>query len=318
MTLTWGVPANDGGSPVTGYNVYESTDGGSTWTLSSTVSSSTHSFAVTGLTNGSSYLFAVSASNAVGEGAKAESSPAVPATIPGAPFINLATAGNAQVVLSWSAPVSTGGSAITAYQISSDGGVTWATISNGAASSYTFAGLTNGVQYNFVVRAINGMGTGASSSPVASAPVAPPSPPTPPVIPHPEIYPVVSDFGIWTGSGTASAKVNAPFGKFLYLVHEGGSRVSGSNYQAVSGSTIITFSQAYLNTLANGTYYYQAVFSDGHSDPIKLVINRRASGSLPAAGDGTLIAPLMVSVLIAGTVVLSLIREREREDRALA
>ena len=39
------------------------------------------------------------------------------ATVPGAPTLNSATAGNGQVTLSWSAPSSNGGSAITSYKV---------------------------------------------------------------------------------------------------------------------------------------------------------------------------------------------------------
>ena len=43
--------------------------------------------------------------------------PAAPATVPGAPTLNSATAGNGSVTLAWSAPASNGGSAITGYKV---------------------------------------------------------------------------------------------------------------------------------------------------------------------------------------------------------
>ncbi|MCX8173099.1 MAG: right-handed parallel beta-helix repeat-containing protein [Thermoplasmata archaeon] len=75
VTLTWQPPANDGGSPVTDYKVYWGTISGSYTNSQNTGNQLT--FTVTGLTNGQTYYFAVSAINAVGEGAK---SPEVSAT----------------------------------------------------------------------------------------------------------------------------------------------------------------------------------------------------------------------------------------------
>jgi subtilisin len=81
-----------------------------------------------------------------------------PPTPPGAPTLNSATAGNAQVALSWSAPSSSGGAAITNYQIyrglSTNSETLVATI--GTATSYTDTGRTNGTTYYYKVSAFNG------------------------------------------------------------------------------------------------------------------------------------------------------------------
>ncbi len=102
---------------------------------------------------------------------------AVPtATVPGAPAIGTATAGNAQATVSFSAPSSNGGSVITSYTVtSSPGGIT----ASGASSPLTVTGLTNGTAYTFTVKATNSVGTGASSAASnAVTPVAPPPPST--------------------------------------------------------------------------------------------------------------------------------------------
>ncbi len=86
---------------------------------------------------------------------------AVNAIAPGAPTIGSATAGNAQAEVSFTAPTSTGGSAITGYTVTSNpGGVT----STGASSPLTVTGLTNGTAYTFTVRATNSAGTGPASN----------------------------------------------------------------------------------------------------------------------------------------------------------
>ena len=68
---------------------------------------STTSCTVTGLTNGTSYTFTVTATNSAGTGpASAPSAAATPATVPGAPTGVTATSyANAQSVVSWTAPV---------------------------------------------------------------------------------------------------------------------------------------------------------------------------------------------------------------------
>ena len=120
--VTWTAPAANGGSAITSYTVTSS--GGQTCT---TPNGTTTSCTVTGLTNGTSYTFTVKATNAVGSGpASAPSAPAIPATVPGAPTGVTATSNaNAQSVVSWTAPASNGGAAISGYTVtSSPGGFT--------------------------------------------------------------------------------------------------------------------------------------------------------------------------------------------------
>ncbi|MEZ8186859.1 beta strand repeat-containing protein, partial [Shewanella sp. 5S214] len=81
--------------------------------------------------------------------------------VPGAPIIGTATAGNAQVSITFAAPADNGGSAITAYTVTSSLGAFTGT---GAGSPISVTGLTNGVAYTFSVTATNGVGTGSSSA----------------------------------------------------------------------------------------------------------------------------------------------------------
>ncbi len=91
--------------------------------------------------------------------------------VPGAPTIGTATAGNAQATVSFTAPASNGGSAITTYTVTtSPGGIT----KSGAASPIAVTGLTNGTAYTFTVKATNAVGSGAASA--ASNSVTPAAP----------------------------------------------------------------------------------------------------------------------------------------------
>src|SRR6185437_14249745 len=76
---------------------------------------------VISLTNGVTYQFEISASNALGtSGFSAPSNPVTPfaPTVPGAPTAVSAVAGNAQATISWIKPASDGGSPIVSYSVS--------------------------------------------------------------------------------------------------------------------------------------------------------------------------------------------------------
>lgn len=180
VTLAWLAPVSDGGTPVADYTVQTSADGGKTWrTFSDAVSNATTAV-VTGLANGTPYLFRVAASNNVGAGDFSSASAAViPATVAGAPINVAGTRGNGQVTLAWTAPASNGGTVVTDYtvQSSGDGGKTWQSFNDSVstATTVTVTGLANGTAYVFRVAAINGVGTGAysaASGAVTPAPVA--------------------------------------------------------------------------------------------------------------------------------------------------
>jgi len=98
----------------------------------------------------------------------------LPATVPDAPTIGTATAGNATSTITYTAPGSDGGSTILYYTItsSSTGAVISATTTS--STTATLTGLTNGTTYTFSVTATNAIGTSASSS--ASNSVTPTAP----------------------------------------------------------------------------------------------------------------------------------------------
>jgi extracellular elastinolytic metalloproteinase len=98
-----------------------------------------------------------------------------PATVPGVPTGVAATAGDVSANVSWTAPASTGGSAITNYVVTPFVGTTVQTATEvGNVTSATITGLTNGTTYTFKVAAKNAVGTGPQS--VASNAVTPVAP----------------------------------------------------------------------------------------------------------------------------------------------
>ena len=161
VTLKWDTPASDGGSPVTGYDVYVGTT--AHFSGRAPLAKVTgNAVTVTGLVNGTTYYFRMTAVNKVGEGPASNEVPATPQTVPGAPAGLTATPGNSKVTLAWAAPAS-GGAPIRGYIIykgTSPGGETGTPV-NGSlvtATSYTVTGLTNGTTYYFEVAAANAAG----------------------------------------------------------------------------------------------------------------------------------------------------------------
>ncbi len=176
-------PGSNGGSAITSYTVYASAGG-----ITGTGSASP--ILLTGLTNGTPYTFVVTATNAIGTStASASSTPITPATVPGAPTSISASAGNAQAIVSFTAPVSNGGSAITSYAVFASGGGITAT---GSASPITLTGLTNDTAYTFSVVAVNALGTSTLSA--SSTPVTP-------------IVPVVVSSGGGGGGGSVAGLI---------------------------------------------------------------------------------------------------------------
>ena len=179
VNLTWTAPANNG-SAITDYVVEFLPNGGSWTPFSDGVNTNIYT-TVTGLTNGTSYTFRVSAKNIIGTGlSSAVSTAIIPATVPGQPTITEVTIGNNEVNLTWTAPINNGGSAITDYIIEflPNGGLR-TTFSHGVnTNTYTtVTGLTNGHSYTFRVASVNAIGTSSySSSSSAVTPVATPAP----------------------------------------------------------------------------------------------------------------------------------------------
>jgi hypothetical protein len=173
--VNWTAPADDGGSPVTGYEVQVFVNNN---TLVQTVAVNTPatSVTVTGLTNGTAYRFRVRARNAIGFGALSAFSVAVvPATAPGAAVIGTATSGAAggqvNATARWTPPANNGGAPITGYRVralrmAADGNTVLATTVSAvqpAAARTLVMPLVAG-NYRFTVEAINAVGTGPQSA----------------------------------------------------------------------------------------------------------------------------------------------------------
>ena len=135
-------------------------------------------YTATGLTNGTTYTFEVRAGNGSGEG-PASTVDAMPIAIPDAPENLSAAPGDGQVALSWSKPSNDATIGNYDYEVSTDGGTTFAEIEGSSATTtaHTVMDLTNGTEYTLALRAVNSTGNGLVAT-VNARPIAVPAAPT--------------------------------------------------------------------------------------------------------------------------------------------
>ena len=179
-TVSWTTPEADGGAPITGYTV-TAAPGGATCTTTGAVTCT-----VTGLTNGTAYTFTVVATNGVGDSAASEASnsvtPTAPTTTPSAPRSVRVVPGDRRLTVSWTAPASNGGAAVTDYvvQYRRVGASTWTTAADGVSTATTavVTGLRNGTAYQVRVAAVNSVGQSAfAQAPASQTPRTTPAAP---------------------------------------------------------------------------------------------------------------------------------------------
>jgi uncharacterized protein YjbI with pentapeptide repeats len=171
VVVSWVAPSSDGGAALTGYVVSSGGVGVCSVTVVAPAVEPATSCTVSGLVNGTGYSFSVRAFNAVGGSVASDvSGVLVPRSVPDAPSGVVGVAGDRQVSLSWNAPSSDGGSALTGYKVFSAGvqvcsvGVVVPALA--PATSCTITGLTNGTPATYSVKATNiaGMSPGSAYS----------------------------------------------------------------------------------------------------------------------------------------------------------
>jgi hypothetical protein len=225
--------ASNGGSPIIGY---EYRLGTGAWTSTGTLG---QAFTISSLTNGITYGVQVVAVNAVGTSDPSAAINGVPASPPSQAVISSVSAGDGSLSVA-AGVASNGGTPLTSWQYSTDGGSTWASAS-GLNSPFSIttqssnsAALVNGTSYSIALRALNAAGTGTASSTWLGIPMTTPSAPTITVTPLDSALSVTY---------TAGAS--------------GGSSVSGVQYSVGNGWISVGSLQAtfVIGALTNGTPY---------------------------------------------------------------
>jgi fibronectin type 3 domain-containing protein len=159
VTLRWSAV-----SGATSYKVYR------VGTATAIATTALLTYTDTALTNNTAYTYYVTAINGTESAASTQVTATPFVLTPSVPAGVLATAGDKQVVLSWTASTNA-----QSYKLYRDG----ALIASPTGTTATDTGLVNGVAHAYTVAAVNGSATSATSTPVSATPMAPaPAAPT--------------------------------------------------------------------------------------------------------------------------------------------
>ena len=238
---------------------------------------STTRHTIPGLTNGTEYTVRVIATRTgASDGAPSAEVKGTPFTTPGAPQHLSGVPGDEQVMLTWDATSSDGGSAILRYEYAIDDSGTW--IDAGLDLEETVPGLTNGQQYAFEVRAVNSAGPGAPAR-TAATPLGMPS--------------VPESLTATGGDGEVVLEWTEP-------ADDGGSPVTGYGYRYAAGQAVpedVTWRDA-------GTELTATV--SGLENETRYTFEVRARNRVgPGETSGTTALPLRLRAELFSTAVLA-------------
>ena len=279
--VSWGTPLSFGGTAITSYDVWRSTDAGATWTVVATRSNLLRSARIDGLTPGVTNSFRVTASNAAGTSVPSN---VVTLTVAGAgvptpPSSVTATANFTTINVSWSGARSTS-TAITDYivEYSVNGGSSWVVFADGVSTSTT-ASLPNmpaNIAVSVRIRSVNSFGQSAPSGIATAVPRAQPTAPDAPT-------------AVQAIAGDARASV-----RWVAPTNNGGSVVTSYTVRSnPSGGTCVvtvtsnTSLSCVVASLSNGTEY---TFS---------VTATNAIGTSASSAASNAVTPVAVNVPVA-------------------
>ena len=280
VALSWTPPSAVGESAISDYVVqYALATDPTNWaTFADGVSTATTA-TVTGLTDGTPYVFQVLAVNTAGAGAaSAPSSSSTPMGVPGFPTITSLTAEDGALSVTFTAPSS--GSVPTAYEYQLNGAGGWITAAT-TTSPLLVSGLTNGTLYSLQIRANSAVGEGAASPAASGTPEALPGAPS------------ISS----TSAGIGSAVISFTPG------YSGGGSITDYEYELNNSgtwtSTGSTVSPLTISGLADATTYVIAIRAVTTSG------GGAASAGASVTTPGTPAAP-SVGAIAAGDTTLSI------------
>ena len=273
VTVSFAQGSNNG-STITNYQY--SLNGGSTFVAFSPAQSGSP-VTISGLSLNTSYSIQLKAVNAVGVGAASATLAVTTLNVASAPTITSVTGGLRELTVAFTAPTSNGGSAITNYKYSTDGGTTYVPFvppQTSAASYIITAGsvygqttLLNGLTYRVLIRAVTAIGDGTPSNAVNGTTLAAPSAPT--------------------------ALVNTPGNQQLTIAFtpgaQGGSSITNYKYSTDGG---VTFASAATST---SPVTITKLSSDGTTDLANLTFYPVVLLAVNLQGDGTPSAILSAS-----------------------
>ncbi len=185
--------------------------------------------------------------------------------VPSTPQGLIATAGNAQVSLSWAA---SSGAASYSVKRSTTSGGPYSPVGTPSAANWIDTGLTNGTKYFYVVSAVNSAGASADSGQVNATPIA-----TPAQLPGPSaslfansFYTCVNNYYVATNGNDSNAGTQAsPWLTIQHADTAAGGRVAGDCVNVAPGTYAAGVQPTRGGNLASPTGYvvYRCQTLDG-------------------------------------------------------
>ena len=263
ITLGWNAPPSDGGSPITGYQVWRGTASGSE-SLLATVGVQ-QSYVDLAVAAGTTYWYQVAAVNDIGAGPRSNERSASLIRTASAPTL-LGAPADGMAILSWTVPEDDGGSAISGYNVYRRvGSATEDLLGTTGAAETTWidAGLANGTGYTYRVTARNGAGEGASSNAVTVVPTGSATAPSAPL-----------DLRVVKGRGSSAVNLawSAPSSDggspiATYVVYRRGPGETAFSPVATTAFGTTTYSDGTVARRTTYAYYVTALNAYGQSPP---------------------------------------------------
>ena len=208
-----------------------------------TANCSTSPCSISGLTNGQTYLFMVSAINAAGATDLSTPAVGIPSNLPSTPTAVTANGANGSVAIAWAAA---SGPGVITYNIlrSTTSGSGYVTIASSLSNlTYTDSTVTNNTTYYYVVTSTNIGGTSPYSNQVTALPLSAPG--------------IPSSFTATAGAASANLNWTASSGLGTITYNILRSTTSGSGYTSIA--TGVSTNSYTDSTAVNGTTYYYIV-----------------------------------------------------------
>jgi fibronectin type 3 domain-containing protein len=260
IELIWSAPTSSGGSPVTSYNIYRGTTSGEESLLISL--GDVLNYTDSGLTNGQTYFYKISAVNSVGEGPQSYELNAKPIGPPAAPSNLQAEPGSVDIIINWQAPFNDGGSQIINYLIyrattSGGQGVSpFATVSGGTLNFIDSSVVIN-TKYYYMVKATNDYGDSEFSNEASATILEIVGTPSAP-----------QNFSAVSGPSKVTLSWQMP-------LNDGGSAITGYNVYRKMGSEVpaliksvnaTTFTFIDSNVTEGTTYTYNVIAANANGE----------------------------------------------------
>jgi len=303
-TLTNAVTFNGVPSPTLTYQWKSCTNATDTATVCSDISGATSSSFIANAIDlvGKFIRVLVTAINGESPNATAWSSPtaAITAVAPGVPTLGTPTLGDLQINVPVTAPASNGGSTITKYQFSTDGGATWrdrtdtATVSSPIVIKFLSTDGTTpivaGTTYPVQIRAVNsasspnGLGTASVSVVAATAPGAP-----------------TAVSATATGQTTATVSFTAP-------ASNGGSAITSYTVTSSPGGVTATGSTSPITVsglTASTAYTFTVTATNAAATSVASTTSTSVTTSAPPAPAPAPVAPAPASEPVCGAACIA-------------